>query len=62
MKHFKEQASFVGNLEEECLIKDNNIKECLKHIAWLQKTIIDNQLKVNTIIKGREEMYVELSK
>ena len=62
MKHFKEQASFAGNLEEECLIKDNNIKECLKQIAWLQKKVVDNQLKVNIIIKGKEEMYVELSK
>ena len=30
MKHFKEQDSAAGNLEEEFLIKDNNFKECLK--------------------------------
>ena len=62
MKHFKEQASPVGNLEEECLIKDNNIKECLKQIAWLQKTVVDSQLKANIILKWKEEMYAELSK
>ena len=62
MKHFKEQASSTRNLEEDFLIKDNNIKECLKHITWLQKRILDNQFKANIIIKGKEEMYAELSK
>ena len=62
MKHFKEQASPVGNLEEECLIKDNNIKEFLKQITWLQKAVVDNQFKANKIIKEKEEMYAELSK
>ena len=28
----------------------------------LQKKIMDNQFKVNKIIKGKEEMYAELSK
>ena len=62
MKHFKEQASSGGNLKEECLIEDNNIKECLKQISWLQKTAVDNQLRENKIIKGKKEMYAELSK
>ena len=39
MNHFKEQASSIGNLEEECLIKYYNIKECLKWIAGLQKQL-----------------------
>ena len=61
-KHFKEQDSSVGNLEDEFLIKDNNIKECLKQITGLQKTVVDNQFKANIIIKWKEEMYAELSK
>ena len=62
MKHFDEQDSSIGNLEEECPIKDNNTIECLKQITGLQKTIVDNQFKANIIIKGKEEMYAEISK
>ena len=62
MKHFKEQASSIWNLEEECPIKDNNIIYCVKQIVGLQKTVVDNQFKVNKIIKGKEEMYAKLSK
>ena len=62
MKQFKEQDSYAGNLEEDFLIKDNNIKECLKQIGGFQKAVVDNQFKTNIIIKGKEEMYAELYK
>ena len=54
MMHFKEQNSSTRNLEEECVIKDNNIKEYLKQIERLQNIVVENQFKVNIIIKGKE--------
>ena len=62
MEHFKEQASYICNWAEECLRKDDNILQCLKQIAVLQKTVVDNQFKVDRIIKGKEEMVKLLSK
>ena len=62
MNHFKEQDSSIGNLGKDFLTKYNNIIECLKQIAGLQNTAMDNQFKVNIIVKGKEEMYGELSK
>jgi len=44
------------------LRKDDNILQCLKQLAVLQKTVVDNQFKGNTIIKGKEEMFKLLSK
>ena len=56
MQQFKEQASYICNWAEECLRKDDNILQCLKQIATLQKTVVDNHFRADRIIKGKEEM------
>ena len=61
MEHFKEQASCICNWVEECLKKDDNILQCLKQIAALQKTVVDNHFRADIIIKGKEEMVKLLS-
>jgi len=61
MDHFKEQASYICNWAEECLRKDDNILQCLKQIAVLQKIVVDNHFKEDKIIKGKEEMVKLLS-
>ena len=62
MDHFKEQASYICNWVEECLRKYDNILQCLKQIAGLQKTVVDNHFRADIIIKGKEEMVKLLSK
>ena len=62
MEHFKEQASYICNWVEECLRKDDNILQCLKQIAVLQKTVVDNHFRGDKIIIGKEEMDKLLSK
>ena len=60
MEHFKEKASYICNRAKECLKKDDNILQCLKHIEVLQKKIVDIHFRADIIIKGKEEM-VKLS-